>query len=445
MTFSIPIRKRKELRDVLERRFTRAEVTEAIADLELDDPQYPREMDDAEWRFNVVEHLERARHLPKLAEGLAQRLDKLNAGDDDATTLREIAKKETKKTITAPAEGKTAEGTQNQPNTDENGGGPQRLAGIVVLGEPIAVSDKDTVVAREDLVKKLAEIFDAEDIPVTDWGDGWDTKRAVKAKQNDISSLFVRVVNNDTLTGDIESLNALPARIGRKLGKKGPITLSQVMIWICGSATSEQTRPNTSLALRFGPADGFAVNLKSKFGFEKSPPVISLENPGENHALEEKLISFVSARTASICRPPDPLLVYLEAMSGETATDSELRQLLNTEVSRGGVILAIHDLNLEMTDSPGTALLQFKDRLTKYDNLLAPILREQGFPNKKILKIAIVMNLREALPLGQFPFKRMIKDWIVIGMKTVEDAAVLIRAPDERIIAKGIDGLLGQS
>ena len=133
-------------------------------------------------------------------------------------------------------------------------------------------------------------------------------------------------------------------------------------------------------------------------------------------------------------------------MSGERTaqTIDELKRLLDAKASRGGVIIAIHDLNLQMTDDPYTAIWEFTNRLAEYDKMLDPVIKEKGFPSNKIVKIAVIMNLGESLPLGQFPFRHKTKDWVVIGMRREREAAVLTSASDEGIISRHIDELLGQ-
>ncbi len=453
MSWSISSRQRIKAQRLVSERFSRIDMAMIVAELELDDPRLDEGLPDRTWFFELLNHLNKMRQLPTLFGELATKLDQKNPGDEDAMELRTIvesAKPPPKVDTSTETLDRKTSAVDKSPASAMNGGRgaprPRPLSRIILLGEPTAISAEDVTAARKKLVQQLTAIFQDKNIAVTDWSDGWNSSRGPKVQSDDANSLFIRVVNNDIVIGDSDSLTSLPGKIGRKFGLAEPIAVSQIVTWICdGAVTVQQNRDLSGLALRSDPPEKFAALLKSRFGLGRSPPTISLENPGDNTALVSKLISVVSARTTE-CQPPDPFLVYMEPMSGERTaqTIDELKRLLDAKASRGGVIIAIHDLNLQMTDDPYTAIWEFTNRLAEYDKMLDPVIKEKGFPSNKIVKIAVIMNLGESLPLGQFPFRHKTKDWVVIGMRREREAAVLTSASDEGIISRHIDELLGQ-
>jgi hypothetical protein len=429
--------KNRKVREIISARFTRQEVYMALTDFALPYDGYPDSMSDDDWFFHVIENLERKKQLQKLATALADQLNSLNDGDEDAVKLRQLVDQP----VPPPPEPTPIPKPTPIPEITT-----KPFTGIILLGEPMAMSVPEVVEARGKLASVLVDAFKEKNIPVIDWGDRWDTARGPTAEPDHVNFLFVRIINSD-LASDIETLNAIPRRLGTKLRLPAPTPISQVMGWNCDqAAVSAQPQHGISFTVRSDPAEQFATILKSRFGFEKSPPTISMENTGDNRAIEERLIEFVSARTKGICRPPDPQLIYMGEGGTCADTGTALRQLLDKEVSRGGVIIAIHDLNVQMTDNANDALLEFKNRLAEYDKLLAPIIKETEFPGSKILKLAVIMNLGKALlKAGQFGWQYQTKGWVIIGMKRENDEAVLAWNPDQQTITNRIDDLLRQN
>jgi hypothetical protein len=62
----------------------------AVVELDLADPKLPKDLNDENWYFELIEHLNRVRQLPRLLSGLAESLDEFNPGDVDAIELRKV-------------------------------------------------------------------------------------------------------------------------------------------------------------------------------------------------------------------------------------------------------------------------------------------------------------------------------------------------------------------
>jgi hypothetical protein len=224
------------------------------------------------------------------------------------------------------------------------------------------------------------------------------------------------------------------------------------MVWVCDktAAAIPASTDEEGPALRNESLDGIIVFLKSKLGLVRRAPMISIENSGfKGTPIERKLIDVVSSRTLDKCKPPEPGLIYLMPDQtgvakhyGETQIRERLGLLLDGDASRGGVIIALHDLSEQMTDDTPLALYEICEKLLMYDKILSNVVEGKNFPDKKILKIAIITTYADALKDFQFPFTHRVKDWVIVAMKRVSDEAILSDR-DESSFTKKIDELLG--
>jgi hypothetical protein len=444
----------KQARSILKVRFDRDEMELAMGDLSIDDPGFPPNLPFEIWMGKVFNRLNRTLELPRLFMGLAERMG--GTENDEARELLEIVKKA--RPVRAPS-----------PQRDK---GPPpvatTLSRIILLGESIAISAPVVTENRKVLHDQLAKALKDTKICVVDWDDMWNGRQAKAAEPEDARALFVRVVNTDTLNEDLEPMISLPRKLGQKLKLQGAVSASQIVIWNCdggegmakngsgivGGAAGEPSHASgygavrtrldaEKLLLAEDPIDQFLNVIRSRLRLEKWPPALTLEDPGENKLIETKLIDVIMSRTKEICKPPYPEMLYLEVTEEENTDNltAELEGILSGDAPRDGLIIAIHDLNLDMTDDPKEAIWRVQERVKQYDGVLAPIIKTRGISEDKVIKLAVIMNAADKLPRGRYPYSWMQKDWIIVGMRKIGDTAVLDCA-DERVIQKRIDVLL---
>jgi hypothetical protein len=456
----------KQARSILKVRFDRDEMELAMSDLSIDDPGFPPNLPLEIWMGKVFDRFNRTLELPRLFTGLAERMG--GAENEEARELLEIVKKARPVRAPSPQPDEDPPPLQNKKTHVE----PQAttLSRIILLGESTAISASVVTGNRKALHDQLAKALKDTKICVVDWDDMWNGRQAKAAEPEDARALFVRVVNTDTLNEDLEPLISLPRKLGQKLKLQGAVNASQIVIWNCDGGEGMAKNGNgivgqagaageprhasgygavrtrldeEKLLLAEDPIDQFLNVIRSRLRLEKWPPALNLEHPGENKLIETKLIEVIMSRTKEICKPPYPEMLYLEVTEEENTDNltAELEGILSGDAPRDGLIIAIHDLNLDMTDDPKEAIWRVQERVKQYDGVLAPIIKTRGISEDKVIKLAVIMNAADKLPRGRYPYSWMQKDWIIVGMKKIGDTAVLDCA-DERVIQKRIDVLL---
>lgn len=443
-------------RDILIERTKKGDVIIAMSDAEIPDPGLSDRMDYEDWLQNLLDDLNKDLQLPKLFERLAQRFERGNPGHQDAIELRQIVKDA--RPVKPPPSPPVDPGPGPKPT-------PIKLDRIILLGESTAISADLVEKSRKALHEHLTQAFKTKNLSVLDWADNWNAIRAPAAKPDDAKALFVRVVNTDILADNLASLTVLPGKLGEKLKLQGPISPFQILIWNCdgvavgpknGNRTAHadagEQEPNREkirarldeekLLLAEHAIDELVKIVRSRLRLEKWPPVLRLEDPGNNKLIQKKLIDVILSSTREKCDPPYPQVLYLWGTSGSNTGSvmAEPKDLISDDASQDGLIIAIHDLNLTMTDDDKQAFWEFQQRLAQYDNLLMPIIKAKNIPDNKIVKLAIIMERN--LPDDQFPYSYMLGDWTIAGMKKEKEVALLKRE-DECKIKKKIDALLG--
>jgi hypothetical protein len=436
-------------REVLIKWTKEHDVRIAISDAGLRDPGLSASGGYENWLHDLLDNLNRSFQLPELFESVAKRLERDNHEHPGAKELRKIVEE----TRTAPAPAKPPERTP-----------PPKLDRIILLGESTAGSPDSVKDSRKALHEQLTQAFKSKNLSILDWADYWNAGRAAAAKPEDARALFVRVVDTDILSDNLESLAALPDKLGVKLKLQGPLNPSQILIWNCdgvadgpknGKGDAGEQEPDRDkirarldekkLFLAEGMIDDLVKIVRSRLRLEKWPPVLRLEDPGNNKLIQKKLIDVILSSTRERCDPPYPQVLYLWGISGSNAGHTggvmaEPKDLINDDASQDGLIIAIHDLNLTMTDDDRVAFWEFQQRLAQYDKLLTPLIRAKNIPDNKVVKLAIIMA--RSLPDDQFPYSYMFGDWTIAGMKKEKDDA-LLKSEDESKIKQKIDALLG--
>lgn len=444
-------------REILIERTRRPDVVRAMSDLEIPDPGLSERMGYEDWLQNVLDDLNRDLRLPQLFKGLAQRFERANPGDPHAMELDQIV--EAARPVKPPDLPEAIIEAVKLPE-------PRlKLDRIILLGESTANSADQVKVSRKALHEKLTQAFKTKNLSIFDWADNWNASRSPAAEPDDAKALFVRVVNTDILNDNLASLTVLPRKLGEKLKLQGPINPSQILVWNCDSVVVEPSNGDgaahadageqesnrkkirahlneAKLLLADDAIDELVKIVRSRLRLEKWPPVLRLEDPGTNKLIQKKLIEVILSSTRERCDPPYPQVLYLwgTSVSNTGLAMAEPKDLISDDASQDGLIIAIHDLNLTMTDDDKQAFWEFQQRLAQYDNLLMPIIKSKNIPDSKIVKLAIIME--RSLPDDQFPYSYMFGDWTIAGMKKEKEAA-LLKSEDECKIKQKIDALLG--
>jgi len=428
--------------DILSERTRRSDIRMAIRDLEINDPGIQDSLDEPTWLMNTLDQLNKNLQLPKLLNELAARFEHNLAGDEDANELRKIVES-----------GRPPRPPRPPPPP------PPKLRRIVLLGESTAVSARAVADARIALCGELAKALKDKGIPTIDWGDNWNSRNAQPAQPDDAAALFVRVVNTDVVNDSTEQLISLPVKLGQKLRLQKSVDVSQIVVWNCDGGRGSGQNGNGSiqlaetdasarltqerLFLAEHPVDEFIAVIRSRLKQDGWPPALRLEHPGDNKIITKKLIDVILLSTMAKYENPYPKVYYLEATSPSAdALNAELRDVVGDDALRDGLILAVHDLNLGMTDDRNEALWAFQERLSQYDDLLKQIIADKGIPDTKVIKIAIIVDWENKLTRGQYEYSYKHEDWTIAGMK-IESETAMMQSRDVDAIKKRIDTLLG--
>jgi hypothetical protein len=450
MRWTIENEKLARARTIVLQRFDINDVEMVIDDFSITNPKILNDRGFESWLHGTFNRINLKQELCLLIEKLA---DKMGGEEDaDAAELRKIVNDSR-----PPSPPDSRQSPQSaEPESTPTPPRPARLNRIVLLGESTAISAKPVREAREVLREELTAAFKGTPISISDWGDSWKAEDARTPESEDTRALFVRVINTDVLNDNLPSLTSLPKKLGEKLKLQGRLDASQIVIWNCmgagpdaGSNDREQDPddPRVQLAAAKLPLAEHKISdlvkiVRSRLRLEKWPPVLRLEDPGNNKLIQKKLIDVILSSTREKCDPPYPQVLYLWGTSGPKAGSvmAEPKDLISDDASQDGLIIAIHDLNLTMTDNDKQAFWEFQQRLAQYDKLLTPIIKAKNIPDSKVIKLAIIME--RSLPDDQFPYSYMLGDWTIAGMKKEKDGASL-KSEDETRIKEKIDALLG--
>jgi hypothetical protein len=497
MSVNIEGGKLARAREIVRRRLKKDEVIMAISDAGIADPDIVKDEYEP-WIHETLTTINRTRKLDKLLETLASRIADGDETDRDANELLEIVKSARAAMEAAKApiivEPEREPTPKPEPTNGTNVAKPEPTNGtnvaikvgealsgstqppppvtgivlrhtkrtrVVLLGEALAYSADNVGESRKKAFAQLTDALQPKGITVVDWGDRWNARESrVAAEPADAEALFVRVVNEEILDQDLEQLLPLPQKLALKLKLPKSIDGSQVVIWNCeGGPPRATTAPSggqedssraeikkrlkqENLLLAEEPIEQLVTFVRSRLGFERLPPSLRLEHPGNNTLIEDKLINVIMLSTKDKCQPPFPQMVYLEVTTGSDGLAAELKDMVSDEIARDGVIIAIHDLNLNLTDDRNEALWAFQDRLAEYDKLLAEIMERKGIPKTKVVKLAIIMAAANKLVKGRYPYSYLHRDWIIVGMRKDNETAILEKA-DESLIKTKIDALVG--
>jgi hypothetical protein len=455
MGWSIKNTELGRIRAIVLERFEMSDVDMAIGDRAIENPRIPQELSFEVWLQKTLHRINLRRQLCPLIAAL---VEKMEEDDDDAKELQRIVE-----TSRPPPKFLVSE-----PLPTPAPSPPPKLERIILLGESTAKSEDLVEKSRKALHEHLKQAFKAKKLSILDWADNWNAGRAAGAEAEDTKALFVRVVNTDILRDNLTALTELPEKIGEKLKLQGPLSPSQILIWNCDGAVAEPTSVNGAsqanaggqeterekirarldkekLLLAEHTIEDLLKIVRSRLRLERWPPVLRLEDPGNNKLIQKKLIDVILSSTREKCDPPYPQVLYLWGTFGVKADTAgramaEPKDLINDDASQDGLIIAIHDLNLTLTDDNKRAFWDFQERLAQYDTLLTPIIRAKNIPDNKVVKLAIIME--RSLPDGQFPWAWMRDDWTIAGLKKENDT-IQFEGDHERRIKEKIDALLG--
>ncbi|MBD2750929.1 MULTISPECIES: hypothetical protein [Microvirga] len=319
---------------------------------------------------------------------------------------------------------------------------------LILLGEPLTRGRDEICEARKNTEEQLKPILSSSGINVVYWDDGWAGKLGPSVNTGDEDALFLQVVDEDAagIIGDQPDLLTYPLR--RKLGQADLGKTIQVVVWRHdGGGTAMQTgqAPEIVTFISCTRAD-LPKRIKSICNAQRQPPVISLERYTEgNKPIGDTLVAIVAASTERCDPPIPPLWGFEPTNSADEDIDKSrlvINKILSTYGPKGGVIVAIHDLSLNAPMDALAALNAIRSRMMNYEYLLSDELAAVGISPERILKLAVVMNMREVLIGGEFPENYKIEGWEVVGMERDNEQARLTNDTDRALLKRKVDALL---